>query len=127
MLIDTLEGRQHVSEVERARAVLERERAEVVAALEQAGAEARDLAARQAAWREQVMALLDRANAAGVAVTDMAKALGLSRQWTSHLLARRVKAAEYRVMQEIDESFEFVPRGRRRVQQRRRRKEEPGA
>jgi hypothetical protein len=116
-----------VSEVERARAVLERERAEVVAALEQAGAEARDLAARQAAWREQVMALLDRANAAGVAVTDMAKALGLSRQWTSHLLARRVKAAEYRVMQEIDESFEFVPRGRRRVQQRRRRKEEPGA
>jgi FtsZ-binding cell division protein ZapB len=127
MLIDTLEGRQHVSEVERARAVLERERAEVVAALEQAGAEARDLAARQAAWREQVMALLDRANAAGVAVTDMAKALGLSRQWTSHLLARRVKAAEYRVMQEIHESFEFVPRGRRRVQQRRQRKEEPGA
>jgi hypothetical protein len=114
-----------MSEVERARAVLERERAEVLAALEQAGTEARELAARQAAWRERVMALLDRANAAGVAVTDMAKALGLSRQWTSHLLGRRLKAAEARVLREIHESFEFVPRGRRRVQQKRRRKEEP--
>jgi hypothetical protein len=114
-----------MSEVERARAVLERERAEVLAALEQAGAEARDLAARQAAWREQVMALLDRANAAGVAVTDMAKALGLSRQWTSHLLARRVKAEKAGVLREIHGSFEFVSRGRRRVQQKRRRKEEP--
>src|SRR5919108_1958843 len=112
-----------MDEVERARAVLERERAEVLAALERAGAEARELAARQAAWREQVTDLLDRANTAGVAVTDMAKAFGLSRQWTSHLLARRAKAEKARVLREVRMSFEFVPaRGGRTVQRKRRRK-----
>src|SRR4051794_24855691 len=110
-----------MSDVDRARAVLEREREEVLAALEQAGAEARDLAARQSAWREGVIALLDRGNAAGIAVTDMAKALGLSRQWTSHLLARRLKAAHARVFREIHESFEFVPRRGGMAQRKRRR------
>ncbi len=76
-------------DVEHARHLLERERDHVIAALVSAGDEARAVASRQKVWRAEVLALLQRGSTNGVPVTEMAKALGLSRQWTSHLLALR--------------------------------------
>ena len=74
-----------MSEVERARNVLEQEREAVIAALRDAGHEAREAADRQKAWRTRVQELLNRGGSAGIPVAEMAKALGLSRQWTTHL------------------------------------------
>jgi hypothetical protein len=80
--------------VREARDLLRREREEVVAALESARVEAQAIAAKQKAWRTTAAMLLERGTAAGLSVTEMAKALGLSRQWTTHLRAeadRRVR------------------------------------
>ena len=57
-----------------------------------AGAEAREAAERHKAWKARVDELLERGRVAGVTVIEMARALGLSRQWTSHLLAQRDRA-----------------------------------
>ncbi len=84
--------RDRSEEVERARRILHEERDSVVRALEEAGAELKEHAKRQAAWRANVDELLVRGRTAGVPVSAMARALGVSRQWTSHLLAERVKA-----------------------------------
>ena len=72
-------------EVRRARELIARERSEVLASLGETGDKARKAGRRQAEWRREVQALLERGTTAGVSVTEMAKALGLSRQWTSHL------------------------------------------
>jgi len=72
-------------EIRHARELLAHERADVLAALAAARGEAQKIAAGQQAWRDAVGLLLERADAAGVSVNEMANALGLSRQWTSHL------------------------------------------
>ena len=81
-----------MSDIEQARDVLQRERTSVLAELQDAGAQAREAAERHKAWKVQVDELLERGRVAGVPVTEMARALGLSRQWTSHLLAQRDRA-----------------------------------
>jgi len=73
--------------IRRARELLAQERADVLAALAAACGEAQKIAEAQKAWREAVVPLLERADTAGVSVNEMAAALGLSRQWTSHLRA----------------------------------------
>jgi uncharacterized membrane protein len=80
-------------EVEKAREVLARERAEVLDALRAARAEGARIADEQGRWRAHAAELLDRGGAAGLTVTEMAKALGLSRQWTTHLRAQAEKEA----------------------------------
>ena len=83
-------------EIRKARVLLEQERGNVLAALGAARASAQKIADEQKAWREAVTKLLERGDAAGLSVTEMAKALGLSRQWTSHLRAdaeRRARLA----------------------------------
>jgi hypothetical protein len=92
-----------VDEVERARDVLERERAAVLADLAEAGAEARTMAERQRAWKERVDGLLERGRSAGVPVTAMARALGVSRQWTSHLVAQRDR------LRNLEKQFGLAP------------------
>jgi len=80
--------------IREARDLLEREREEVIAALGSARAEAQQIAEQQKEWRKAAAILLERGDAAGLSVTEMAKALGLSRQWTTHLRAeakRRVR------------------------------------
>jgi hypothetical protein len=72
-------------DVRRARALIDREHIQVLAALTRAGEKGTKLARRQAEWKREVEGLLERGRAAGVSITEMARALGLSRQWTSHL------------------------------------------
>jgi hypothetical protein len=78
-----------MDEVERAQQVLAAEREAVLRKLREERAEAESAAAAQRAWGERVQALLERGRVAGVSIIDMAEALGVSRQWTSHLLAKR--------------------------------------
>ena len=73
--------------VREARELLERERNDVLAALAAARAEAHRIAEHQKAWRVAAAVLLERGAAAGLSVAEMARALGLSRQWTTHLRA----------------------------------------
>jgi hypothetical protein len=108
-----------VSEIDRARKLLEDERRAVLDGLAGAGEDARERARRQQAWRATVSDLLERGRAAGVPVTEMAKALGLSRQWTSHLLACRESREQGRVLRRVHEEYELVRRGDAMVQQRR--------
>lgn len=85
---------QKPDKVREARELLEGEREKVIAALGLARAEAQKIAEQQKAWRMKAAELLERGDAAGLSVTEMAKALGLSRQWTTHLRAeakRRVR------------------------------------
>jgi len=72
-------------EVRKARELLAREREDVLAALEVAREDGRRLAGAQKAWRGAAADLIARGDAAGLSVTEMAKALGLSRQWTTHI------------------------------------------
>ena len=86
--------------IRQARELLEQERNDVRDALAQAREEGQEIARAQKAWRERAAALLDRGNAAGLSVTEMARALGLSRQWTTHLraeAARRERLAKVRI------------------------------
>ena len=92
-----------MDEVERARAVLERERTAVLTALRTVGEEGREAAAKQREWRARARDLLARGDAAGVPVSDMAHALGLSRQWTTHLLARTERRERARRLAESAE------------------------
>jgi hypothetical protein len=71
--------------IREARELLTRERDDVLAALTAARAEAKAIAERQSAWRDTAGTLLERGAAAGLSVAKMARALGLSRQWTTHL------------------------------------------
>ena len=96
-------------EVQRAQELLARERADVLAALEAARAEGARIAEEQSRWREEAAALLDRGGAAGLSVTEMAKALGLSRQWTTHLRAQSEKEAIKRLRRVRPLSLELLP------------------
>jgi DNA invertase Pin-like site-specific DNA recombinase len=83
-------------QVRQARELLARERADVLAALAAAREDGRRLADAQKAWRDDAANLIARGDAAGLSVTEMAKALGLSRQWTTHIrkeLERRKQVA----------------------------------
>ena len=87
--------------IRQARELLEQEQDAVRKALASAREEGQEIARAQKAWRETAAALLDRGDAAGLSVTEMAKALGLSRQWTTHLRAeasRRQRLANVRVV-----------------------------
>jgi hypothetical protein len=79
--------------VREARELLERERKDVLAALAAARGEAQRIAAQQEAWRGTAATLLERGDAAGLSVAEMARALGLSRQWTTHLRAEAERRA----------------------------------
>jgi len=102
------------NDIRKARELLERERADVLAALGAARASAQKIADEQKAWREAVATLLERGDAAGLSVTEMAKALGLSRQWTSHLRAeaeRRLRFASSFVVGEATKRWLQPPPG----------------
>jgi len=101
--------------VREARDLLERERADVIAALGAARAEAQQIAELQKKWRTAAAFLLERGDAAGLSVTEMAKALGLSRQWTTHLRAeakRRLRLSNV-VCSDPPRPVTFTPRRRR--------------
>ena len=85
------------------------------AALAEAGAEAREAARREAIWKDEVVALLRQGRAAGVTMTEMAKLLGLSRQWTTHL----VDCERGQVLQRVRDSYHLVQHGTSFVQTRR--------
>ena len=74
-----------MDELERAKQVIEGERQAVLAGLAEQRAAAERAAEEQRRWRTEVEALLERGRAVGLPVADMAKALGVSRQWTNHL------------------------------------------
>ena len=104
-----------MSEVEKARELLERERHQVLAALGEAGKEARKLSERQKEWRAEVSLMLERGRAAGVSITEMAKTLGLSRQWTTYL----AKADRDEVLAKLHSEYRLARRGSSLVQERR--------
>ena len=79
-----------MSEIERARQVLEGEQAAVLTALAEERAAAERAAEEQRRWRSDVEALLERGRAVGLSVAEMADALGISRQWTNHLAKQTV-------------------------------------
>jgi hypothetical protein len=62
-----------------------------------------------------VIALLGRGREAGIPITEMAKLLGLSRQWTTHLL----DCERGRVLNRVHETYHVVQRGSNLVQERR--------
>lgn len=97
-------------EIRRARELLAQERADVLAALAAARGEAQQIAEAQKAWREAVAPLLERADAAGVSVSEMAAALGLSRQWTSHLRAEAKRRERLEVSIVTVEAMKRRPR-----------------
>lgn len=76
------------TEIERAREVLAGEREAVLRELREERAEAERAAAVQRDWRKRVGLLLERGRLVALPVADMAEALGVSRQWTSHLIAK---------------------------------------
>ena len=79
-----------MSEIEQAKQVLEAEREAVLAGLGDERAAAERAVQEQRRWRADVEALLERGRAVGLSVAEMADALGISRQWTSHLAKRAV-------------------------------------
>jgi len=79
--------------IREARELLAREREQVLAALASAREEARQMAESQKAWRATAATLLERGDAAGLSVAEMARALGLSRQWTTHLRSESERRA----------------------------------
>jgi uncharacterized membrane protein len=98
-------------EVQKARELLAEERVDVLEALRAARAEGARIADEQRCWREQAAELLDRGGAAGLSVTEMAKALGLSRQWTTHLRAHAEKQALTRLRRVRPLPPGFLPPG----------------
>jgi hypothetical protein len=95
-------------DVQTAIALIETERCAVLGALAEQRAAAERAAEEQRRWRAEVEALLERGRAVGLSVADMAKALGISRQWTNHLAKRTVheevkkRAASLRMATTID-------------------------
>jgi len=94
-----------MSDVEQAKQVIETERAAVLAGLESERAAAERAAEEQRRWRADVEALLERGRAVGLSVSDMAEALGISRQWTNHLAKQTVS----REMRKRASSMQFGP------------------
>jgi hypothetical protein len=74
-----------MSEIERAKQVIEVERESVLSGLAGEREAAERAAEEQRRWRREVEALLERGRAVGLSVAEMAEALGISRQWTNHL------------------------------------------
>jgi hypothetical protein len=74
-----------MSEIERAKHVIEVEREAVLGGLASEREAAERAAEEQRRWRSEVEALLERGRAVGLSVAEMAEALGISRQWTNHL------------------------------------------
>lgn len=79
-----------MSDVERAKQVIETERQAVLAGLAEERAAAERAAEEQRRWRADVQTFLERGRAVGLSVADMAEALGVSRQWTNHLAKHTV-------------------------------------
>ena len=74
-----------MSQIERARHVIEVEREAVLAGLQQEREAAEQAAEEHRRWRREVETLLERGRVVGLSVAAMADALGISRQWTNHL------------------------------------------
>jgi hypothetical protein len=94
-----------MDEVEQAKRVIETERAAVLAGLAAERAAAERAAEEQRRWRAEVEALLERGRAVDLSVSEMAEALGISRQWTNHLAKRTVS----REMRKRASSMQFGP------------------
>jgi len=94
-----------MSDVERAKEVIETERAAVLSALAGERTAAERAAEEQRRWRGEVEALLERGRAVGLSVAEMAEALGISRQWTNHLAKHTVR----REVQKRAASMQFCP------------------
>lgn len=86
-----------MAEVERAKQVLEEERKTVLRELRKAAADqkrdAERYAARQQKSQERIVELLARGRSAGVPLTELAAALGVSRQWATRLSSEQTRAA----------------------------------
>ncbi|MBA2526852.1 MAG: hypothetical protein H0V18_13875 [Pyrinomonadaceae bacterium] len=82
-----------MAEVERAKRILEAERETVLTGLLKARAADRDLARKRRRVRERIEAFLLRGKAAGVEVTEMAGALGITRQMAHRLIKEAEKNA----------------------------------
>ena len=91
--------------------VMNAEREAVLAGLARERAAAERAAEEQRRWRTEVQSLLERGRAVGLSVTDMAEALGISRQWTNHLakravdreVSKRAASIQFRIGQPPDE------------------------
>jgi hypothetical protein len=94
-----------VGDVEQAKQVIETERSAVLAGLAAERAAAERAAEEQRRWRAEVGSLLERGRAVGVSVSEMADALGISRQWTNHLAKQTVS----REMRKRASSMQFGP------------------
>src|SRR5689334_22237003 len=92
-------------EIRRAKEVLETEQAAVLQGLADERAAAERAAEEQRRWRAEVQSLLERGRAVGLSVSDMAEALGISRQWTNHLAKQTVS----REMRKRASSMQFGP------------------
>jgi len=79
-----------MSEIEQAKEVLGAERDAVLAGLAEERAAAERAAEEQRRWRADVETLLERGRVVGLPVSEMADALGISRQWTNHLAKQAV-------------------------------------
>jgi hypothetical protein len=90
-----------MSELERAKQVLESERAAVLAGLGEERAAAERAAEEQRRWRADVQALLERGRAVGLSVAEMADALGISRQWTNHLAKTAINREQAAINREV--------------------------
>jgi hypothetical protein len=101
-ILDTLPEKR--DQIRAARELLDNEQAEVrktFAKLRQKGAR---LAAEQQEWRDAAAQMLERGAAAGLSVAEMARELGLSRQWTTHIRQdseRRQKLGELILNREL--------------------------
>ncbi len=90
-----------MSELERAKQVLESEREAVLAGLADECAAAERAAEEQRRWRADVQVLLERGRAVGLSVAEMADALGISRQWTNHLAKATVDREQAAINREV--------------------------
>jgi len=94
-----------MSDVGQAKQILEKERNAVLAGLAAERAAAERAAEEQRRWRAEVQSLLERGRTVGLSVSQMADALGISRQWTNHLAKQTVT----REMRKRASSMQFGP------------------
>jgi len=81
-ILDTLEK---PDQIRAARQLLDEEQAEVRKAFARLRERGACIAAEQREWRDAAAQVLERGAAAGLSVAEMARELGLSRQWTTHI------------------------------------------
>jgi hypothetical protein len=94
-ILDTLP--EEPDRIRAARELLDSEQADVRKAFAKLREQGARIATEQREWRDAAAQVLERGAAAGLSVAEMARELGLSRQWTTHIRqdsARRQKLGE---------------------------------